>query len=232
MTELPKETNPSRRRRRTRPPGVQRVAALRIINTVSDAERRCFAAIRAESDLRRFRNIEEDIVLRIIEACGLPQLADDLHMSSDFAVAARLALLRGAPILCDTPMIAAGICRPNLPAANAVLCLVGTGGSQSIFADDKLPPEALAVDYWKPNLQGSLVAIGSSAAALKRLLDCLKSGWPPPAAIVGFPAGFIDAEDAKALLAANGEIPFLTINGRAGGAVMTAAAVNALSVNN
>mgnify|MGYP006295826095 CR=1 FL=1 len=63
--------------------------------------RRSFAIIRAESDLARFTPAEERVAVRIIHACGMPEVAGDIVMSSGFADNARWALLAGAPILCD-----------------------------------------------------------------------------------------------------------------------------------
>ena len=54
---------------------------------------------------------------------------------------------------------------------------------------------------------------------------------PRPAAILGFPVGFIGAAESKAALAADPRgVPFLTLSGRRGGSAMAAAAVNALLV--
>src|SRR6267378_749851 len=84
--------------------------------------RRSFAIIRAESDLARFSPIEERVAVRIIHACGMTEIARDIVMSPGFAEAARAALLGGAPILCDSKMVANGITRARLPANNVVIC--------------------------------------------------------------------------------------------------------------
>ena len=43
--------------------------------------RRSFAIIRAESDLARFNEVEERVVVRIIHACGMTEIARDIVMS-------------------------------------------------------------------------------------------------------------------------------------------------------
>jgi precorrin-8X/cobalt-precorrin-8 methylmutase len=68
---------------------------------------RSFATIRAESNLARFTPEQEKIAVRMIHACGMVELADDIEFSPDFVAAARDALQRGAPILCDSNMVAA-----------------------------------------------------------------------------------------------------------------------------
>ncbi len=79
--------------------------------------RRSFAIIRAESDLARFTPAEERVAVRIIHACGMVEIARDIVFSNGFADNARWALLAGAPILCDSKMVANGITRaPTSPS--------------------------------------------------------------------------------------------------------------------
>src|SRR3712207_889875 len=84
--------------------------------------RRSFAIIRAEADLSRFSGAAERVVVRMIHACGMTDLPRDVEMSPGFAEAAEAALRCGAPILCDAKMVANGITRARLPAANEVIC--------------------------------------------------------------------------------------------------------------
>lgn len=196
---------------------------------VGDRDAGSLTIIRAESNLARFRTFEERVIVRMIEACGMVEIADDVAMSSSFAVQARLALLYSAPILCDTSMVAAGIARHKLPSENVIICKIDDAGALQRARDAGMPRAAAAVDYWQSSLAGAVVVIGSSAAALRRLIEHLKRGWPKPAAIIGVPAGFVEAPDAKAELAAYGEVPFLTIAGRKGGSVIATAALNALA---
>ena len=84
--------------------------------------RNSFAIIRAEANLSRFKEIEEKVVVRIIHACGMTDIASDIEMSPTFAASAHAALQRGAPILCDAKMVAHGITRNRLPRDNHVIC--------------------------------------------------------------------------------------------------------------
>src|SRR5690349_21042535 len=86
--------------------------------------RRSFAIIRAEAALGRFDALEERVAVRIIHACGMTEIARDIAMSPGFAERARQALLAGAPILCDSKMVAQGITRTRLPQANPVVCTI------------------------------------------------------------------------------------------------------------
>ena len=90
---------------------------------------------------------------------------------------------------------------------------------------------AAAAELWAGRLDGAIVAIGNAPTALFRLLEMLDAGAPRPAAILGFPVGFVGAAESKAALAADPRgAPFLTLRGRRGGSAMAAAAVNALAL--
>ena len=84
--------------------------------------RRSFATIRAEADLARFARDEEHVAVRIIHACGMVEIAGDLVFSNGAVAQARSALRQGAPILCDSKMLARGIIAARLPKANEVIC--------------------------------------------------------------------------------------------------------------
>ena len=81
-----------------------------------------FATIRNEADLARFSEIEEVVVVRMIHAAGMVDLAPFVQFTPNFAVSARAALEGGAPILCDTRMVSEGITRARLSADNEVIC--------------------------------------------------------------------------------------------------------------
>ena len=84
--------------------------------------RRSFAMIRAEADLDGLDPILERVVVRMIHACGMVDLVADVAASPGFGAAAEGALRAGAPILCDTAMVASGVTRSRLPAGNEVVC--------------------------------------------------------------------------------------------------------------
>ncbi|HZB56661.1 MAG TPA: precorrin-8X methylmutase [Reyranella sp.] len=191
--------------------------------------RRSFAIIRAESDLARFNAAEEPVAVRIIHACGIPEVARDIVMSSSFAERARQALKDGAPIYCDSKMVANGVTRARLPAGNDVLCTLDDPSVPGIARRLGNTRSAAALELWRDRLAGSVVAIGNAPTALFRLLEMLDEGAPSPAAVVGLPVGFVGAMESKEALAAHGRVPFLIVRGRKGGSAMAAAAINALA---
>ncbi|TAJ32619.1 MAG: precorrin-8X methylmutase [Reyranella sp.] len=191
--------------------------------------RRSFAIIRAEADLGRFDPVEERVAVRVIHACGMPEIAGDIVMSRTFAADARQALRNGAPILCDAKMVANGITRARLPAGNDVVCTLDDPAVPDLARKLGNTRSAAAMELWRPRLGGAVVAIGNAPTALFRLLEMLDAGAPRPAAVIGVPVGFVGAMESKEALGADGRVPFLIVRGRKGGSAMTAAAVNALA---
>lgn len=190
--------------------------------------RQSFAIIRAESDLARFKGHEEKVAVRIIHACGQPEVARDIEMSQTFCDAARTALRAGAPILCDAKMVAHGITLARMPANNRIICTLAEPSVASLAADLGTTRSAAAMELWRPHLAGSVVAIGNAPTSLFRLLEMLDDGAPRPAAVIGIPVGFVGAAESKDALAADGRVPYLIVRGRKGGSAMTVAAINAL----
>ena len=192
---------------------------------------RSFAIIRAEADLVRFSADEARIAVRVIHACGRVEVARDLRFGAGFATAARAALLAGAPILCDSQMVAHGITRARLPAGNAVVCTLSDPDVPELARRLGTTRSAAAVDRWGARLAGALVVIGNAPTALFRLLELLDAGAPRPAAVIGMPVGFVGAAESKQALAdwQGGALPFALVAGRQGGSAMAAAAVNALA---
>ncbi len=190
---------------------------------------RSFALIRAESDLTRFAGTAERVVVRMIHACGMTDLPADVDMSTDFAVLAEAALAAGAPILCDAKMVANGITRARLSAANDVVCTLDDPRVPGLAETMGTTRSAAAMELWRERLGGSLVVVGNAPTSLFRLLDMLDEGAPKPAAVIGIPVGFVGAAESKEALAKDGRVPFLVVHGRRGGSAMAAAAVNALA---
>lgn len=191
---------------------------------------RSFAAIRAEADLSRFSSEEAEIVVRMIHACGCVEITSRIVFGEELVSAGRTALAQGAPILCDSEMVAHGITRARLPAQNQVICALRDQRVAQLAQELQTTRSAAAIELWKDRLDGALVAIGNAPTALFRLLEMLDAGAPKPAAILGIPVGFVGAAEAKDALAANPRgVPFLSVLGRMGGSAMTAAAVNALA---
>jgi precorrin-8X/cobalt-precorrin-8 methylmutase len=192
--------------------------------------RRSFAAIEGEADLSRVPDDLRALALRLVHACGEPGIVDALAWSDGAGAAGRAALAAGAPILVDTGMVAQGIARDRLPAANPVICTLGLGPVAGAAQRAGTTRAAAAVALWRPWLAGAVVAIGNAPTALFRLLEGLANErWPNPALVLGFPVGYVGAAESRSALAAIEGLPFVTLAGRRGGSALAAAAVNALA---
>jgi precorrin-8X/cobalt-precorrin-8 methylmutase len=191
---------------------------------------RSFAIIRAETDLSSFSAAEADVAVRMIHACGLVEAGKQIVFGAGLVAAARSALQAGAPILCDSEMVAHGITRARLPKNNEVVCTLRDSTVPALAARHGTTRSAAALDLWMDKLEGAVVAIGNAPTALFRLLELLDGGAPRPAAILGIPVGFVGAAESKEeLMTQPRGIPFLVVRGRLGGSAMVAAAINALA---
>ena len=192
--------------------------------------RRSFEIVRAETDLSGLPEDVAKVVLRVVHACGMPEIVADIAYGGAVAAAGRAALQQGAPILADCEMVAEGVTRARLPQANRVLCSLNDAHTPDLAQRLGTTRSAAAVDLWGADLEGAVVTIGNAPTALFRLLELLREGAPRPAVILAFPVGFVGAAESKeALIAAGIDVPFLTLRGRRGGSAMAAAAVNALA---
>jgi precorrin-8X/cobalt-precorrin-8 methylmutase len=167
----------------------------------------------------------------MIHASGMVDLAADVAASPGFGPVAAAALRAGAPILCDTSMVAAGITRARLPAGNEVLCTLADPRVAALAQRIGTTRTAAAIELWRERLQGSLVVVGNAPTALFRLLEVLEEdGVTGPAAVIGVPVGFIGAAESKVALATHPAVAeHLVVHGRRGGSAIAAAAVNALA---
>ncbi len=189
---------------------------------------RSFAIIRGEAALSGFSADEARVAVRLIHACGMVDVAREIRFGHDFARVARAALLGGAPVLCDSEMVAHGITRARLPAGNAVLCTLNDPRTRGLAAGIGNTRSAAALDLWGERMGGAVVAIGNAPTALFRLLELVDAGAPRPAAVIGMAVGFVGAAESKEALASHG-LPYVIVRGRRGGSAMAVAAVNALA---
>lgn len=192
--------------------------------------RQSFAIIRDEADLSQFSPDEAELAVRMIHAAGMVEAARHFVFGPDFVSAARNALQAGAPILCDAEMVARGITAARLPAENPVICTLRDPRTPGLAADLGTTRSAAALQLWRDQLEGAVVAIGNAPTALFHLLEMLRDGAPKPAAILGMPVGFVGAAESKDALAENSYgVPFAIVRGRLGGSAMTSACLNALA---
>jgi precorrin-8X/cobalt-precorrin-8 methylmutase len=204
--------------------------SLGYIRDPAEIYRQSFATIREEAALDRFPTVLQPLVIRLIHACGMVDLADDIRWSEGAFEAGAAALEKGAPVLVDVEMVRHGVIRRLLPAENEILCLLNDERVRPKADEIGNTRSAAQVDLWDEHLDGSVVAIGNAPTALFRLLERIDAGAPKPAIILGFPVGFVGAAESKdELIAHSRGIPYIAVRGRRGGSAMASAAVNALA---
>jgi len=194
-----------------------------------------------EIERRSFEIIDAEVGPHAYDASQWPVVRRIIHTTADFdfagttcfapgAVAAAVAALRsGAPVLCDTNMVMAGVNKPRLAAFGSALhCHVAdaevatkasaAGVTRSIMATRKGVADGCRI-----------FLIGNAPTALFELLDLVRTGQAAPALVVGVPVGFVGAEESKEALLASG-LPYITCRGRKGGSAIAAAILNALMI--
>lgn len=200
------------------------------IRDAAEIYRQSFATIRAEADLTRFPADVERVVVRLIHTCGQVDVAEHVAFTEDVVTRGRAALCAGAPVLCDSSMVAAGITKARLPAGNEVVSLVTDPRAAGLAVEQGTTRSAAAVDLWADELDGAVVAIGNAPTALFRLLELVDEGVAPPAAVLGGPVGFVgSAQSKQELIERPRGMAYLLVQGRRGGSALAAAAVNAIA---
>ena len=190
---------------------------------------RSFAIVRETADLSGFGGPLGDVAVRLIHACGMPDIVDDIAASDDFIEAAGTALAGGAPLFCDCEMVASGITRRFLSTGNNIEVTLNDPRTPQLAAELGTTRSAAAVELWRDSLSGALVVIGNAPTTLFRCLEVIAEGGPRPAAIIGCPVGFVGAAESKKALAES-DVPFLVVHGTRGGSAMASSVVNALAL--
>ncbi len=180
-----------------------------------------FRMAREETDLSGLPPRAAGLALRLVHACGRPEIVRDLVLSAGVVERAEAGLAAGAPVIADTRMTAEGVIGCDAVCAiddAAVAEAARAGGNTRAMA---------AMDALAERFGGAVIAVGNAPTALFRLLELVAAGTPPPLAVLGFPVGFVGAAESKAALVESG-LPHIALRGRFGGSALAAAAVNAL----
>ena len=188
-------------------------------HAVHPIEAESYRILRARVDLSHLPALVRAVTERVVHASADLEYADTLLADEAALRSGREALLAGAPVVCDTRMVAGGITRRE-----ATVPLLDPRAAQ-LAASEGITRTAAAMRLAVEETgAGAVWVVGNAPTALFELLE-----RPPrdPALIVGLPVGFVGAAEAKAALAGSG-LPCVANRGEKGGSAVAAAAVNAL----
>ena len=134
---------------------------------------RSFAIVREQAVLDEVPDDLREVAVRVIHACGMPDIVDAIDASPDFASGAIEALRNGAPVLCDCEMVASGITRRFLDAGNEVIVTLNDPEVPARAKAQQTTRSAAAVDLWRPWIDGSVIVVGNAPTALFRCLEII-----------------------------------------------------------
>lgn len=179
-----------------------------------------YRILAARVDLSGWPDGQREVVARMIHATADLGFATSARIGREAITRALDALSRGAPVIVDTAMVAAGVPRVETTCLLAEVPDAPAGSTRSAAAI------GLAVQR---HSEGALWVIGNAPTALVELLALHERGDVEPVAVIGLPVGFVGAADAKAALWA-GPLGARAITnvGERGGSAVAAAVLNAL----
>jgi precorrin-8X/cobalt-precorrin-8 methylmutase len=182
------------------------------------AEAEAYRILRSRIDLSRLPKYSRDVTERVIYATADFDYATDLVCDEEALDAAVAALAAGAPVVADAPMVAAGI------TGCPVVCKIGEPLTARLArtAGISAPAAAVRLAFGEVG-PGAVWVVGGSPAALTEIL----SRGVEPAFVVGMPAGFVAAAEAKDALRASGICSVSNVSEK-GGAAAAAAVLDAL----
>ncbi len=172
---------------------------------------------------------ETRVYSRIIHAAGDVEYAPLIRIHPQAIAAMQQALTAGCNIYTDVEMVRTGINKRKLAQfGGEVKCLIADAAVAAMAREHKITRSMAAMRTFGHAMDGAVVAIGNAPTALYEVLRLAAEEGVRPAAIIGIPVGFVGAADSKVQLAANRDIPYITVAGTKGGSPIAAAAVNAI----
>jgi precorrin-8X/cobalt-precorrin-8 methylmutase len=185
---------------------------------VHPIEAESYRILREMVDLSHLGPLGRAVAERVVHASADTEYAESLVLDEPALEGGLEALRRGAPVVADVRMVAAGI------TAREALCFVSDPRARELSENLGITRSAagfrLAFDEVGP---GAVWVVGNAPTALFELLG---SDWRP-ALVVGLPVGFVGAAESKEALLESG-LPGLANRGPKGGSAVAAAALNAL----
>ena len=181
-------------------------------------EAESYRIMRSRLDLSRLPPLTRAVTERIIHATADFDYATDLVCNESALEAGVRALAKGAPVVADVAMVAAGITKYS------VICKVRDSLAARLARTTGITVSAAGVRLGFGEAgAGAVWLVGCAPTALIEVI----SRDVQPALVIGVPVGFVGAAEAKDALRASG-LPSLSNVSEKGGSAVAVAAFNAL----
>ncbi|MGH3302442.1 MAG: precorrin-8X methylmutase [Streptosporangiaceae bacterium] len=181
---------------------------------ISPAAEESYRILRSRIDLSRLPKFSRDVTERVIHATADFDYFTDLVCEEEWLAEGVAALAAGAPVVADAEMVAAGI------TGSPVLCKINEPLTRRLARTAAITRAAAAVRLAFGEVgPGAVWVVGGGAAALAEIL----SRQVEPAFVVGFPAGFVGAAEAKDALRASRLASVSNVSEKGGPTVAVAA---------
>ncbi|MDP8938506.1 MAG: precorrin-8X methylmutase [Actinomycetota bacterium] len=205
--------------------------------TVHPIETQSYRILAERVDLSGLGPGARAVVSRVIHASADVEYASTMVVDEAAVEAGVAALRRGAPVVADVEMVAAGI-----KGIEAVCYLAAATAGDGVTRS----AAAMRIAAGR-HPEGAVVVVGCAPTALAEVVDLWTAGAFHPAMVVGLPVGFVGAAEAKEALRRAGPglrgpnagpglrgpnaghaLASVTNVGEKGGSAVAAAAVNAM----
>lgn len=194
--------------------------------------------------------VKEPIIKRVIHTTADFEYVNTLTFSEGVVEQAKEALRKGAVIVTDTNMAAAGINKKTLAKfGGEVICYMADEEVARIAKERQVTRATVSMEkacrehamreqdsgnidnlktdsMIKPT-RPLIFAIGNAPTALIQLHEMITAGMVSPALIIGVPVGFVNVVASKELIMQT-QVPYIVNKGRKGGSNVAAAICNAL----
>jgi precorrin-8X/cobalt-precorrin-8 methylmutase len=180
-------------------------------------------------DLGDRSEIEQELISKLILACGDISLASFVRVSREAIATSREALKSGCQIVVDIPTVAAALDMTRLAHLG---CQVETLiDNPHITTVTEAETSFWQYQQWQEKLQqvspGCVFVIGYAPSVLLSVCQAIQQQKVAPALVISMPIGFSHAPAAKRQLMQSC-VPFITIEGTLGGGLLAATALNCL----
>jgi precorrin-8X/cobalt-precorrin-8 methylmutase len=178
-------------------------------------------------DISHLSEIEQDLISKLVLACGDVSLAGFIRLGNNALVTSREALKSECEIVADISSVAAAFDNTRLTHLN---CRITT------LIDNPHITTAIEAEQafwqqrqWREQISqispNSILVVGYAPSVLLSICEAIQQQQIQPALVIGMPIGFSHAPAAKRLLIQS-SIPFMTIEGTLGGGLLAATALN------